>query len=283
MSVVSSPAPRAFVAGWPIAHSRSPLIHRHWLDALGLAGSYESVAVAPLDFARFARALADQGFVGGNVTVPLKERAYAYADEKTEMARRIGAANTLWLENGRLCADNTDAAGFLAALDDEIPGWDDVGGDAVVIGAGGAARAVVAALLSRGRDVTVVNRTLENAQSISSSFRGLPVARDWGGLDAALRGAGLVVNATTLGMKGEPPLEVDLAPLRADAVVADIIYTPLETRLVAQARARGLRASGGLGMLLRQAAPAFARFFGATPEVTPELRRLVEADVEKAA
>ena len=273
---------RACVVGWPIAHSRSPIIHGFWLRQLGLAGSYEAVAVAPPDFAGFAHDLATNGFVGANVTIPHKQTAFEVCGKVTPTAASLGAVNTLWLEDGVLCGDNTDVAGFLAALDEEAPGWDAMEGQAVVLGAGGAARAIVHALRHRGKKVIVVNRTRARAESLAAEEGAGVEAADWASLPAALKDASLLVNATSLGMKGQPALDIDLSPLPAAAAVNDIVYFPLETALLRQARARGLCAVSGIGMLLHQAAPGFERWFGARPGVTPELRRLVEADVLKS-
>ncbi|ACK51461.1 shikimate 5-dehydrogenase [Methylocella silvestris BL2] len=279
---MNAAAPRAFVVGWPIAHSRSPIIHNYWLHQLGLAGRYEAVAVAPPDFADFAQNLAARGFVGGNVTLPHKQNAFGLVAEATHSARRLEAVNTLWIEDGRLYGDNTDSEGFLCALDEAAPGWEAIPGEAVVLGAGGAARAIVAALIDRGRSVVLANRTRARAEAIAAHFGDAPKVIDWRDLPAALKTAGLLVNTTSLGMKGQPPLDLDVALLPQDAVVHDIVYFPLETALLRAARARGLRVAPGLGMLLHQAAPAFARWFATRPKVTPELRRLVEADIEKA-
>ncbi len=274
--------PRAFVIGDPVAHSRSPLIHRHWLDVHGLAGSYEKVAVAPDAIDAFVAGLKESGFVGGNVTVPHKGRVLELADAVDEAADAIGAANTLWFDDGDLVAGNTDALGFQASLDDEAPGWDGGGASAVVLGAGGAARAVVHGLIERGFEVAVANRTFLRAAALAEEHEGEVWAYAWDELPSLLRAADLVVNTTVLGMGGQPPLALDLATCKRDALVADIVYTPLETPLIAAARARGLRAVGGLGMLLHQAVPGFERWFGVRPEVTPALRALVEADVRGA-
>ncbi|WP_237480982.1 shikimate dehydrogenase [Lichenibacterium dinghuense] len=275
-------APRAFVIGHPISHSRSPLIHGHWLKRHGLTGSYEKIAVAPEDLDAFVAGLRASGFVGGNVTVPHKGRVLELADAVDEAADAIGAANTLWFDDGDLVAGNTDAEGFVLSLDDEAPGWDGRGASAVVLGAGGAARAVVHGLLERGFEVAVANRTFLRAAELAEEHEGEVWAYAWDELPPLLRAADLVVNTTTLGMAGQPPLAVDLSGCKRDALVADIVYTPLETPLLAAARARGLRAVGGLGMLLHQAVPGFERWFGVRPEVTPELRALVEADVRGA-
>ena len=275
-------APRAFVIGDPVAHSRSPLIHGHWLKRYGLAGSYEKIAVAPDALDAFVAGLREAGFAGGNVTVPHKGRVLELADAVDEAADAIGAANTLWFDGADLVAGNTDAEGFVLSLDDEAPGWDGRGASAVVLGAGGAARAVVHGLLERGFEVAVANRTFLRAAELAEEHEGEVWAYAWDELPPLLRAADLVVNTTVLGMAGQPPLHLDVSACKRDALVADIVYTPLETPLLAAARARGLRAVGGLGMLLHQAAPGFERWFGVRPEVTAELRAIVEADVRGA-
>jgi shikimate dehydrogenase len=276
-------APKAFVVGHPIKHSRSPLIHGYWLDEHGLEGSYERVDVAPADFASFMRRFPEEGFRGGNVTVPHKEAALRLVDAPTDRARRLQAVNTLWLEDGRIRGDNTDVLGFIASLDQALGGgWHKAAGTALVLGAGGAARAVVAGLLDRGLDrILVVNRTHARAQNVAAFDPGRIRALAWKELEATLSDADLVVNTTSLGMTGEPPLELDLASLPHHAVVADIVYVPLETALLAAARRCGLRAVDGLGMLLHQAVPGFAHWFGVTPQVTPELRARIVADIER--
>lgn len=274
-----SQPPRAFVIGHPVGHSRSPLIHGHWLDVHGLAGSYEKVPVTPEDLEAFIAGLKDSGFVGGNVTVPHKQRVLELADAVDEAADAIGAANTLWFDDDQLIAGNTDAVGFLASLDHEASGWDAAGGSAVVLGAGGAARAVIHGLLDRGFDVAVVNRTFLRAAELAEAQDESVWAYAWEELPQLWRTADVVVNTTSLGMEGQPPLALDVKGLKRDALVADIVYAPLETPLLAAARARGLRAVGGLGMLLHQAVPGFERWFGVRPEVTPELRAIVEADI----
>ena len=227
--------------------------------------------------------MAGDGLVGANVTVPHKEAAFAACERLTDAARATGAVNTLWREDGALWGDNTDVAGFLATLDAEAPGWSDHVGDAVVLGAGGVARAIVHGLLARGVErIAIVNRTHSRAVALVERFGPATRAATWDELPQALSTAGLLANATILGMAGQPPLDLNLAPLRAEAVVADVVYVPLETQLVEAAWRRGCVAVGGLGMLLRQAAPGFARWFGKTPEVTAELRALVEADLRAA-
>lgn len=277
--------PKAFVVGHPIKHSRSPLIHGYWLREHGLNGSYERVEVLPADFADFLRSFQGKGFRGGNVTIPHKQAAFQLADALTDRARRLQAVNTLWVEDGRIHGDNTDVIGFIASLDQALgSGWDRAVRTALVLGAGGAARAVIAGLLDRGLDrVMIANRTLERAQGLAASDRNRIEALAWSEIAAALPGADLLVNTTSLGMTGQPPLDLDLAGLPDHAVVADIVYVPLETPLLAVARARGLRVVDGLGMLLHQAVPGFARWFGVTPAVTPALRAVIVADIEKRA
>jgi shikimate dehydrogenase len=240
--------------------------------------------VPPGAFAEFAARIGANGLVGANVTVPHKEAAYAVCDKVTKTAAELGAVNTLWREGDELWGDNTDVAGFLANLDEHAPDWRERADVAIVLGAGGAARAVVSGLLSRRVEkLIIVNRTLDRAQRLADHFAGRVVARNWADLPALLEQAGLLVNTTSLGMAGQPPLDIDLAPLAAGAIVADIVYVPLETPLLAAARAQGLRTVEGLGMLLHQAAPSFERWFGARPKVTLELRALIEADVAKSS
>ena len=277
---MTSPS-KAFVVGYPIQHSRSPLIHGYWLRSHGLEGSYEKIAVAPDDFRDFVQGLAEQGFAGGNVTVPHKLAAYRLAEIRTDCAQKLEAANTLWFESGRLHADNTDVTGFLASLDAALGAWSARARTALVLGAGGAARAVLTGLLDRGLRIIVCNRSLERAEALRAFDPDRVTAVGWNGMPDALAGADLLVNATSLGMAGQPPLAVDLAPLPGTAIVADIVYVPLETDLLAAARRRGLATVDGLGMLLHQAVPGFARWFGVTPQVTPELRALVVADIER--
>jgi shikimate dehydrogenase len=272
-------APRAFVVGWPIAQSRSPLIHGHWLREHGLAGSYERVAVPPEEIETFLRTLPGSTWVGGNVTVPHKETAFRLASERDPVATATGAVNTLWIESGKLCGANTDAPGFLANLDDRARGWDARPGDAVVLGAGGAAAAVAWGLRSRGFRVHLVNRTVARAEALAARLGPDVSAQGWADLPRRLAEARLLVNTTSLGMTGKDDLTIDLAPLAADTLVTDIVYVPLETPFLAAARARGLATVDGLGMLLHQAVPGFERWFGVRPSVTAELRRLILADL----
>ena len=272
---------KAFVAGHPIAHSRSPLIHGHWLAEHGIAGSYERIDVAPADFPAFLRGLPGSGFAGGNVTIPHKEAAFALSDTLTERAKRIGAVNTLVVgQDGQVHGDNTDAPGFCAHLDQSLGAEWPRRGEAVILGAGGAARAIVVGLAERGvARIRVANRTPSRAEAVAALAPGIAEPLAWDALPAGLEGAGLLVNTTSLGMKGQPPLEIDLTPLPAGAAVADIVYAPLETNLLAAARQRGLDAVDGLGMLLHQAVPGFAAWFGTRPEVTASLRERIVADL----
>jgi shikimate dehydrogenase len=270
----------ACLIGWPAAHSRSPLIHHYWLRALGIEGGYSIEAVPPEGFAEFVSQLSAHGFVGANVTIPHKERVLALSRPDAR-ARAVGAANTLWYDGGELRATNTDIEGFLNNLDAAAPGWD-AAEEALVLGAGGSSRAVVFGLIERGiKHVHLANRTIDRARALADQFgAGVdPVA--WDAIGDRLPAAGLLVNTTSLGMHGQPPLEIDVSRLPSQAVVADLVYVPLETALLGAARARGLRTADGLGMLLHQAVRGFELWFGQRPQVTPELRALVEADLIK--
>ncbi|MGB7656870.1 MAG: shikimate dehydrogenase [Pseudolabrys sp.] len=266
------------VVAWPAGHSRSPLIHNYWIKQHKLDAEYRREAVPPDKFAAFVGDLYGNGYVGANITVPHKEAALALS-EPDDRARAVGAANTLWYDDDTLRSTNTDVEGFLANLDVAAPGWDRGLETAVVLGAGGGARAVVFALLQRevGR-VYVINRTRDRAQALKKKFGARVHLAGWNETTGLLGGAGILVNTTTLGMVGQPPLEINLR-CPASLVVADLVYAPLETRLLASARARGLRTADGLGMLLHQAVRGFQLWFGVRPEVTPELRAVVEADL----
>lgn len=276
-------SPRCFVVGHPIAHSRSPLIHGEWLRQYGIAGSYERVDVAPSDLPAFVQRLRGGEFAGGNVTVPHKEAVMALVDEVSDAGRAVGAVNTLWRQNGRILADNSDVPGFLAHLDATVPDWQARAGTALILGAGGAARGVCYGLKSRGVDrIIVVNRSPERAQELATAL-GRPLETgDWNRRDQLVGQADLIVNTTALGMQGKPPLDIDLSGLRPGTIMDDIVYVPLKTALLAEAERRGGILVDGLGMLLHQAVPGFARWFGVTPEVTPALRSLIEADILRA-
>lgn len=262
----------AGVAGWPVAHSRSPLLHGTWIARHGLDAAYVPLPIAPENFALAVRGLAAAGFRGMNVTIPHKEAAFAVCDEVLPRAHRAGAVNTLVFREGRIIGDCTDGFGFLASL----PRHDPQRGPAVILGAGGAARAIAAALLDAGcPHLTLVNRTPERAEALARALGGnISVSTT-----PQLEDAALLVNTTSLGMAGQPPLAIDLTPLPAHALVADIVYVPLETPLLAAARARGLTGVDGLGMLLHQARPGFEAWFGVAPLVDDELRRIVAADI----
>ncbi len=258
------------------------MLHGFWLRTLGLPGRYEALDVAPDSIGAFMTGLRGQGFTGGNVTIPHKLAVIPYLSWIDEAAAAIGAVNTIWTEGDHLAGGNTDAHGFIANLDERAPGWDAQGGSCVVLGAGGAARAAVYGLLQRGLRVDLVNRTLGSAGALAAHFGAGVTANDMAALPRLLPQAGLLVNTTSLGMQGKPALEIDLVPLRPGAVVYDIVYVPLITPLLREAEQRGHRIVDGLGMLLHQAAPGFARWFGVTPTVTPELRALLEGDIRAA-
>jgi shikimate dehydrogenase len=271
--------PRACVMGHPVAHSRSPMIHGYWLRQLGIAGAYDLKDLTPEAFPEFLTRIADHGYVGGNVTVPHKEAAFRLVDRRDEVAEAIGAVNTIWLEGSVLVGGNSDVHGFLAHLDESAPGWSAAGCRAVILGAGGAARSAAYALVKRGAEVSLVNRTLQRANDLSARF-GIHVhGFGYDVLALLLPDADLLVNCTPLGMEGMPALEADLRPLKRSAVVYDVVYVPLETPLLAQARLLSHRTVDGLGMLLHQAGYGFAKWFGAMPSVTAELRTLVENDI----
>jgi shikimate dehydrogenase len=270
----------ACLIGWPAAHSRSPLIHHYWLRKLGIAGGYNIEAVPPEGFAEFVLHLSTHGFVCANVTIPHKERALILS-KPDERASAVGAANTLWYEGDELRSTNTDIEGFINNLDVCAPGWD-TATEALVLGAGGAARAVVFGLIERGiKRVHLANRTVGRARALADQFGASVDPVSWDAIRALLPRAGLLVNTTSLGMHGQPPLEVDVGLLPPHAVVADLVYVPLQTPLLSAARARGLKSADGLGMLLHQAVRGFELWFGQRPEVTSELRDLVEADLTK--
>lgn len=269
----------AGVMGWPVAHSRSPAIHKHWIQQHGLNGSYVLLPVQPDRLVDAVRGLRALGFAGCNVTIPHKVAAMALMDHIDPLAARIGAINTIVVEaDGTLTGYNNDAYGFIQSLLDAQPDWRADAGPVTVLGAGGAARAILVALAERGaREIRLCNRSLDKAQALATEF-GAPIrALPWDQREDALDGCALLVNSTSLGMKGQDALEISLDRLPKHALVCDAIYIPLETSLLAAARARGNATVNGLGMLLNQARPAFQRWFGVTPELTPELRRMIEA------
>jgi shikimate dehydrogenase len=278
MMAAIAKARAACLIGWPAAHSRSPLIHHYWLRTLGIEGGYSIEAVPPEGFAEFVQHLSVHGFVGANVTLPHKERALALTTPDAR-ARAVGAANTLWYDGSELRSTNTDIEGFIDNLDACAKGWDGIE-DALVLGAGGSSRAVVFGLTERGvKRVHLANRTMERARALADRFGPAVRGIEWDAIDEVLPHAGLLVNTTSLGMRGQPALELDVGLLPPQAIVADLVYVPLETELLAASRARGLTTADGLGMLLHQAVRGFELWFGQRPEVTVELRALVEADL----
>ena len=270
----------ACLIGWPAAHSRSPLIHHYWLRTLGIEGGYVIEAVPPDDLRDFVLRLSLRGFAGANVTIPHKENVLELSTPDAR-ARAVGAANTLWFADGELRSTNTDVEGFINNLDACAPGWDKAD-EALVLGAGGSSRAVVFGLIERGiKRVHLVNRTLSRAQVLAERFGEAVQPAKWEQIGELLPRARLLVNTTSLGMHGQGALEVDVGRLPAEAVIADLVYVPLETELLKAAKARGLRTADGLGMLLHQAVRGFELWFGQRPQVTPELRAIVEADLTK--
>ncbi|MGA2893898.1 MAG: shikimate dehydrogenase [Xanthobacteraceae bacterium] len=268
----------ACVIGWPIGHSRSPLIHNYWLKTYRIAGEYRREAVQPVDFGAFVQSLAAHGYVGANVTVPHKETALALS-QPDDRARAVGAANTLWFD-GVLRSTNTDVEGFLDNLTACAPDWRRDVKKAVVLGSGGAARAVVYGLLKRGvAHIVVANRTPARASALRERFGAGVEPTPWDARNAVLADAAILVNTTTLGMHGQPDLDLDVGQLPRHAVVADLVYVPLLTPLIRTAKARGLATADGLGMLMHQAVGGFSLWFGKKPEVTAELRALLEADL----
>ena len=273
---LSGKARLAGVMGWPVEHSLSPRLHGYWLEQHGIDGAYVPLAVAPADLPTALTALPALGFRGVNLTLPHKEQALDLCQEVDDLARRIGAVNTIVVRDGGLFGSNSDAFGFLENLKDGAPDWRAEAAPAVVLGAGGASRAVVAALADAGApEVRLVNRTRERAEALATALGGALSVYDWDRREAALAEAGLLVNTTTLGMAGQPPLDLDLGALPVEAVVTDIVYTPLLTPLLQAARTRGNPLVDGLGMLLHQARPGFEAWYGVRPEVTPGLRDFV--------
>ena len=269
--------PLAGVIGHPIAHSRSPALHGYWLKRYGLRGHYIPMDVAPADLAEVLRMLPRMGFVGVNITIPHKESILGIADIITDRAALIGAANTLiFRKDGKIHADNTDGAGFIANLRQNAPNWDPTAGPAAVLGAGGAARAIVAALIEVGvPEVHIANRTRPRADAIRADFGAKVVVHEWVQAGNMIEGAATVVNTTSLGMVGKPDFRVPLDGLDPAAVVTDVVYTPLMTQFLIEAGEMGCTVVDGLGMLLHQGAPGFERWFGQRPEVDAATRAAV--------
>lgn len=271
---------RACIIGWPVEHSRSPIIHKYWLKEHGIDGDYVKQAVAPEEIETFLKSLNDHGYIGANVTIPHKEAVLKAADNVDEAAQAIGAANTVWIADGKLNASNTDAYGFMTYLNYRAPDWNKDGRTCVVLGAGGAARAVIFGLLSQGAsEILICNRTREKAENLAAQFGEKVKAIDWTERSTCLKNAGLLVNTTKLGMEGADPLEIDLRDLPVTAIVSDIVYVPLETDLILNAQSLGLQTVDGLGMLLHQAVPGFEKWFGVRPTVSEELVKTVMEDL----
>ncbi len=276
MTILTGKARLAGITGWPVGHSRSPRLHGFWLDRYGIDGAYVPLPIEPADFPAAIRGLMLAGFAGVNVTIPHKVAAFAVCDTVDESARRAGAVNTLTFTNGRIAGSNTDGWGFLENL--RAHGADPDAGPALILGAGGSARAIAAVLLERGVRVTLANRTRAHGERLARDLPGLTIA-GWDQRNDALPDHALLVNTTSLGMAGHPPLDIDLDRAARGLTVADIVYVPLETPLLAAARARGLSCAEGLGMLLHQAVPGFRAWFGTDPTVDDALRRFVAADL----
>lgn len=272
----------AGIMGWPVAHSRSPKLHNFWLAQHGLAGEYVPLPVEPAGLEKALRELPAKNFAGVNLTIPHKEAAMAFVDRVDDIARRVGAINTVKVEaNGSLSATNTDVFGYVASIEEADPAWRADAGPAVVLGAGGAARAVLVGLIDKGaKDIRITNRTASRADDLAREFGGVVKAIAWSARADALAGAAMVVNTTSQGMVGQPALDIDLSKLPKTALVSDAVYVPLETPLLSAARARGNRTVDGLGMLLHQARPAFRGWFGIMPQVTRELRDEIEQTIK---
>jgi shikimate dehydrogenase len=274
---------KACVIGWPIGHSRSPLIHNYWLKKYGIDAVYEKKAIEPENVMQFIANLASSEFVGCNVTIPHKEAAFQAVAKADEIASRLGAVNTVYLKNGVVCGTNTDGEGFIASLRHSHPKFNLRDRTAIIFGAGGAAKAVIGALLDEGvAGIGIINRTRERIHDLQEQFGSCIYEISEAISSDELVNCGLLVNTTSRGMEGQPSLELEIQGLNPDALVADIVYTPLETAFLQQARQRGNPVLGGLGMLLHQAVRGFELWFGVKPEVTAELYALIAADVQKA-
>jgi len=271
---------KAGVIGWPINHSRSPIIHGYWLKKHGISATYETIDIVPDAISAFFQDFSTSGYIGANVTIPYKETVLAFLDRMDESARAIGAVNTIWLDGANLCGTNTDWLGFLGNLDATHPGWDARGKGALVLGAGGAARAILYGLIQRKFErIYVANRGLERALELQAHFGDIITPLALSKADDFVATASLIVNTTSLGMDKNPPLPLDLAKIQPGCLVTDIVYSPLETPLLKQAKARGAPTVDGLGMLLHQAAPGFERWFGVRPQVSDELRTMILRDM----
>lgn len=268
------------VIGWPINHSRSPLIHGYWLKVYELAGSYELISVSPAEAGLFFKSFKQSGYIGANITIPHKEAVIPYLDTVDEAATVIGAVNTIWVEDDQLHGTNTDWLGFLGNLDTGSPGWDKKIKTALVLGAGGASRGIIYALIQRGfTKIHVANRSVERAQDIAIHFGSAVIPHALDDADQWVAESGFIVNTTSLGMENNPPLSLSLENAAPHCLITDIVYSPLETSLLRQAKLRGLKTVDGLGMLLHQAAPGFERWFGVLPIIDDELRQIILKDM----
>ncbi len=273
---------KACVIGWPIAHSRSPLIHSYWLKKYGIEAVYEKKAIEPGNAADFIANLASSEFTGCNVTIPHKETAFQAVAKTDEIARRMGAVNTVYLKNGAVCGTNTDGEGFIASLRHSHPEFNLRNKTAMIVGAGGAAKAIIGALLDEGvTKIGIINRTRERILDLQAQFGSGIYEITQTNSDDALKSCELLVNTTSQGMEGQPPLELEIQSLNPNALVADIVYTPQETAFLAKASQQGNPVLGGLGMLLHQAVRGFELWFGVRPEVTSDLYELIAADIQK--
>lgn len=274
---------RTCIIGWPIAHSRSPLIHGYWMKQHGIDSEYVKLAVPPEQLAEFINALPESGYLGCNVTIPHKEAAFQLATVRDEVSSRLGAANTLYVRDRTVHCTSTDGQGFIASLRHAHPDLQLHGANVVMLGAGGSARSIIPALLDQGvARIGLINRTVERVAVLKASFGADLVHISADNEDTALAACDILINTTSLGMQGQPPLIFDVARLGEQCLVADIVYTPLKTRLLLDAEARGLRTVGGLGMLLHQAVRGFELWYGVRPQVTNELWSLIAADVRKS-
>lgn len=279
--------PSAFVIGWPIEHSRSPLLHGYWLKYLKIPGTYEAMGIGPEKIETFIKLLPKSGFIGGNVTVPHKETVFGLIQHRDEIANVLGAVNTLWLENGEIHGTNTDGYGFCANLDDFAPEWRK-GKSALILGAGGASRAIIYALGKAGYSkINIINRTLSRAEAIAEEFSAVLEsdlqAHGWEDAPSLLANTDLLVNTTSIGMSENIEFPLDLTSLNETAIVTDIVYTPLITPLLKAAKMKNFKTVDGLGMLLHQAAPGFEKWFGTRPNITPALREYILSDISKKA
>ena len=271
------------VIGWPIEHSRSPLIHNYWLKKYGINAVYEKKPIEPQNVVNFVAALTASEFFGCNVTIPHKETVFEAVDVVDEIARRLGAVNTVYFRDNKVCGTNTDGEGFIASLHDSYPSFGLAGKTGIIIGAGGAAKAIISALLDENIEkIGIINRTRERIQGLQKQFGSHVFEINERIANSELKNCNLLINATSQGMEGQPPLELDIQNLNSNALVADIVYTPLETAFLKRAKDQGNSTLGGLGMLLHQAVRGFELWFGMKPEVTAELCELVATDIQKA-